>query len=338
MQIANLKSEHSPWPHRLAVVLACATFPLVWVGGLVTTTDAGMAVPDWPNTYGYNLFLYPWQTWLAGPWDLFIEHGHRLLASSVGMLTICLLVMLLRFDNRRWMKVLGVVALGLVIFQGVLGGMRVLLDERTLALVHGCVGPLFFAFTVALVVFTSRAWQGDRPQTVVNSAGSIRRIAIVTAVFSYLQIMLGAVLRHMPVDAQPSTFILAVKSHLFLAAVLTIHILLLAAFVLVSARRIQPLAGLAWALLALDVCQVALGAGTWVVKYSVPAWASDWINPSSVAIQDGGSLQTHVITAHVAIGSLIFGTSVALALYARRLLGDVASTRQVVRSQLEAAI
>ena len=65
------------WPHRLAVVLVCATFPLIWVGGLVTTYEAGMAVPDWPTTYGYNLFLYPWQTWILGPWDLFIEHGHR---------------------------------------------------------------------------------------------------------------------------------------------------------------------------------------------------------------------------------------------------------------------
>ena len=65
----------------LAVVLVCATFPLIWVGGLVTTYEAGMAVPDWPTTYGYNLFLYPWQTWICGPWDLFIEHGHRLLGA-----------------------------------------------------------------------------------------------------------------------------------------------------------------------------------------------------------------------------------------------------------------
>src|SRR6187402_1100972 len=128
----------SPWPHRLAVVLACATFPLVWVGGLVTTTDAGMAVPDWPNTYGYNLFLYPWQTWLFGPWDLFIEHGHRLLASAVGILTIGFLVMAYRRDSRPWLKKVAVAALILIVFQGVLGGMRVRLDERTLAMLHGC--------------------------------------------------------------------------------------------------------------------------------------------------------------------------------------------------------
>ena len=81
----TIAQPRSPWPHRLAVLLVCATFPLIWVGGLVTTYDAGMAVPDWPTTYGYNLFLYPWQTWLAGPWDLFIEHGHRLLGSLGGL-------------------------------------------------------------------------------------------------------------------------------------------------------------------------------------------------------------------------------------------------------------
>ena len=94
MQSSAPSTTLSPWPHRWAVVLACATFPLVWVGGLVTTTDAGMAVPDWPSTFGYNMFLYPWQSWLAGPWDLFVEHGHRLLASSVGLMTIGLVIVL----------------------------------------------------------------------------------------------------------------------------------------------------------------------------------------------------------------------------------------------------
>ena len=72
------------WIRRLAIVICCATLPLIFIGGLVTTTDAGMAVPDWPNTYGYNLFLYPWTTWFAGPWDLFVEHGHRLLAALLA--------------------------------------------------------------------------------------------------------------------------------------------------------------------------------------------------------------------------------------------------------------
>src|SRR5688572_26170195 len=100
----SVAQHGSAWPHRWAIALACATFPLLWVGGLVTTTDAGMAVPDWPSTFGYNLFLYPWSTWLAGPWDLFVEHGHRLLGATVGLMTIVLLALIWRRDERNWMR------------------------------------------------------------------------------------------------------------------------------------------------------------------------------------------------------------------------------------------
>src|SRR6188768_2537736 len=148
----------SPWPHRLAVALALVTFPLIWVGGLVTTYDAGMAVPDWPGTYGYNILRYPWQTWIAGPWDLFIEHGHRLLGATAGLLAISLVVVVLVRERRGSLVVAAFGALGLVIFQGALGGMRVLLDERFLALLHGCVGPIFFAYLAGLIVVTSRRW------------------------------------------------------------------------------------------------------------------------------------------------------------------------------------
>ena len=122
------------------MLLVCATFPLIWVGGLVTTYEAGMAVPDWPTTYGYNLFLYPWQTWLAGPWDLFIEHGHRLFGALVGMLTILLVVTAFRLDGRIGIAGRRSAPWRLVIGQGALGGMRVLLDQRLLAQIHGCVG------------------------------------------------------------------------------------------------------------------------------------------------------------------------------------------------------
>src|SRR3954469_10732934 len=120
------QSRSSAWPHRLAVALALIIFPLIWVGGLVTTYDAGMAVPDWPGTYGYNLLRYPWQTWLAGPWDLFIEHGHRLLGAAAGLLAIALVAAVRLTDCRRWFVVSAWAALGLVIIQGLLGGARVL--------------------------------------------------------------------------------------------------------------------------------------------------------------------------------------------------------------------
>src|SRR5688572_8610356 len=142
----------SLWPQRLTVLLALITFPLIWVGGLVTTYDAGMAVPDWPGTYGYNLFRYPWQTWLGGPWDLFIEHGHRLLGASAGIVAIALVAAVWLTGAPRVILLLSLGALGLVIFQGALGGARVLFDERMLALVHACVGPLFFAYLAVLAV------------------------------------------------------------------------------------------------------------------------------------------------------------------------------------------
>src|SRR5690554_3486515 len=93
-------NAESRCPHGIAVLLVCVVFPLIWVGGLVTTYGAGMAVPDWPTTYGYNLFLYPWQTWVFGPWALFIEHGHRLLGALAGIITIALVVAVWRTDRR----------------------------------------------------------------------------------------------------------------------------------------------------------------------------------------------------------------------------------------------
>jgi cytochrome c oxidase assembly protein subunit 15 len=226
---------------------------------------------------------------------------------------------------------MGFAALGLVIFQGALGGMRVLLDERTLAMLHGMTGPLFFGLTIALVVFTSQSWRSGGiadSQATTLGGNQIRAIATVTAVLAYLQVMLGAVLRHVPVDAQPSAFLLAVKFHLFLAGILTLHIALLVGFVLSRARNVRPLNRLAGILIGLVVLQLLLGAATWIVKYSVPAWATGWISHSAVVIRDGSWLQTNIITAHVATGSALLGTAVALALYAHRLLGGSAAIQR----------
>ncbi len=123
----------------------------------MTTYRAGMAVPDWPTTYGYNMFLYPLESWLK-VWDVFLEHSHRLIAASVGTLTIALALALWLGDRRRWIRWLGLIAVVGVSLQGVLGGLRVIADEQLLAKVHGCTAPLFFALTASLVTFTSPAW------------------------------------------------------------------------------------------------------------------------------------------------------------------------------------
>jgi cytochrome c oxidase assembly protein subunit 15 len=312
------------------------------VGGLVTTTDAGMAVPDWPSTYGYNLFLYPWQTWLLGPWDLFVEHGHRLLAATVGLLTIATVVSLWRHDSRVWIRRLGVAALALVVAQGVLGGMRVLLDERALAMIHGITGPLFFGTTVALAVFTSPTWlRGTK--TTGNAvphpqAFNLQSLAFLTVASIFLQIVLGAALRHVPVGAAPAMFATAVQFHLWLAGVLALEVVLLGWLAFWVARRCTPVRRLAVALVVLLTAQLALGIATWGVKYSVAQWVdpSSWL--ASYTIQAGSWLQTHIVTAHVALGSLLLATSLALALFAWRLVPVSERKSHPITRLLEVAV
>ncbi len=191
------------WLHRLCVLSVCLVWPLIWVGGLVTTYDAGMSVPDWPGTYGYNLFLYPYKTWLLGPFDLFIEHGHRLLGAIVGFVAIGIVITATIKEPRRWVRWLCVGLLVMVIAQGLLGGMRVVLGDRTLAMIHGCFGPAFFAVCVVASVVTSKTWwRSDVGSTELPRLGLwILVVGFVLVGLSYLQLVLGAQLRHV----QPTT-------------------------------------------------------------------------------------------------------------------------------------
>lgn len=308
------------WPHRLAWLVVIATFPLIWVGGLVTTYEAGMAVPDWPNTYGYNLFLYPWQTWLFGPWDLFIEHGHRLLGALVGILTIAL-ALALWFGRpsgvSRW---LGWIVLAAVIGQGALGGTRVLLDERQLAKVHACTGPAFFALAVGVLVATSRTWR--MASTVAHrSAGALQATALLTALLSYLQLVVGAQLRHVAPSSAPGVFRIFVLFHLAVAVVLALLSLLLAGRALLRFRGQPRLVCLATALCILVIGQIALGGGTWLVNYAWPwhdASAPHWAAAHTIVAH--GQLQTLITTAHVALGSLIVAAALALTMWSWRLV------------------
>jgi cytochrome c oxidase assembly protein subunit 15 len=126
------------------------------MGGLVTTYDAGMAVPDWPGTYGYNLFLYPPQSWL-GVWDVFLEHSHRLLGAAVGLSSIGLAVLLVRYDGRRSVRRLGLLAVAGVCLQGTLGGLRVLGAAIERATICGVAAPLFLALAGGLLALAAQA-------------------------------------------------------------------------------------------------------------------------------------------------------------------------------------
>jgi len=319
------------------VALVCATFPLIWVGALVTTEKAGMAVPDWPTTYGYNMFLYPLTTWLWGPWDLFIEHGHRLLASGVGMLTIaCVLVLFLR-EPRWWVRGLGVLALVMVCTQGVLGGMRVVLDEVALAKLHGCLGPLFFAVCVGLACVTSRWWREAARGAPREISFRFQSAAAMLAAVAYLQLVLGAHLRHVSPAADPGRFQVAVWGHLLLALVVVCYTLLIAWYAARHVRDVRLLARPGFALAGLVAVQVLLGGASWMMKYGLPGplqsdLTAGWTNVA------GSMTASMLITGHVAIGSAIIATAVMLSLRSCRLLARPTSAGLPRHAMMEAAL
>jgi heme a synthase len=142
--------------HWYAVVAAASVSLLICSGGLVTSHEAGMAVPDWPNTFGYNMFLFPVSRWVGG---VFFEHTHRLIASTVGLLTVILCIALFVIEDRRWVKTLGLIAVGAVVVQGILGGLRVTENNAVLGLFHGCLAQGFFALMATIALVTSRFWE-----------------------------------------------------------------------------------------------------------------------------------------------------------------------------------
>lgn len=174
--------------HRFAVITAVSTFFLIIAGGIVTSTDSGLAVPDWPLSYGQ---LMP--PMVGG---IFYEHGHRMIATFVGMLTAILALWLWKKDHRRWVKLLGVITLLMVIAQGVLGGITVLLLLPTwVSVSHATLAQSFFSLTVVLALITSESWKSRTP---VESplAGRTHTLALAATGVVLLQLILGALMRH----------------------------------------------------------------------------------------------------------------------------------------------
>jgi heme a synthase len=276
--------------HRFAVLTAVATLGLIFAGGLVTSTESGLSVPDWPLSYGK---LMP--PMVGG---VRYEHGHRMMASAVGVLTIILAVWLARREPRRWVRKLGWLAVGAVVAQGVLGGLTVLfLLPTTISVAHACLAQTFFCLTVAIAVVTSPRWE--------RAAGvdRVTRLSMVTASAVFLQLMIGAVMRHTkaglaipdfplslgrvvpPLESFPVAIAFAHRAWAVIVAVL---VLVTAAAAFRSRRPGLSRAGIV--LILFVVVQIALGAAT-------------VLSGKNVA----------VTTAHVASGALLLGTAVALA-------------------------
>ena len=206
--------------HLMALLTAAATFPLVFMGGLVTSHEAGLAVPDWPNSFGYNMITFPPSQWIDG---IFYEHVHRLLGTLVGVLAIALLVHALIVERRAWVKWLSGAFLIAVSVQGVLGGLRVIwvavvdaigqwllgrpiVDgtriaevDLSFAIVHGCFGQAVFCLIALIATVTSRRWiePPAAPSSAAGAAaGRVVRLAAIAVVLIYAQLIVGAVMRH----------------------------------------------------------------------------------------------------------------------------------------------
>jgi cytochrome c oxidase assembly protein subunit 15 len=175
--------------HRFALFLSGSIVVLLMAGALVTSHDAGLAVPDWPLSYGS--LLPP----MVG--GIFWEHGHRVIATIVGILTIVLAVWLAKSEPRRWVRNLGWTALGLVIAQGVLGGVTVkYLLPPPISAAHATLAQLFFIAIVSITLFTGTWWQSDLPLLEDTGSPRLRSLAALTTAAIFVQLILGAGFRH----------------------------------------------------------------------------------------------------------------------------------------------
>jgi cytochrome c oxidase assembly protein subunit 15 len=189
----NCHPKYNKWMHYFALLTAIGTLLLLGLGGLVTSHEAGMSVPDWPNTYGYNMFLFPIAKWVGG---VFYEHTHRLLASVVGLLTVALAVWFWRRDPRAWLRRLGLAAVALVLVQGVLGGLRVRWHMDNLGIFHGTAAQLFFILVCALGLWTSRWWWQADEATWPSAPAGLRSLVLAATALIFAQLILGATMRH----------------------------------------------------------------------------------------------------------------------------------------------
>ena len=287
--------------NRFAILVACATFFLIIAGALVTSNDAGLATPDWPLSNGQ---VFPK---MVG--NLFWEHGHRMVATTVGMLTIALMVYILRKEKRRWVRRLGVCALLAVIAQGLLGGLTVkLMLPLPVSTAHATLAQLFFCITVSLAVFTSRSWIEARPLA-AEEKGTVplRYLCTAALVTIFLQLIIGATLRHSATWDQhlPTELILA-----HIGGALAVVIALGNATLAVMRRHKGEkfLTRPATVALVLLVIQLFLGLAAYLTRLASPN------DPQPLNPMIG------ITVAHVACGALVFATTIVLMLRTYKVL------------------
>jgi len=309
------------WLNRFAWLTCVATLLLICSGGMVTSKNVGLAVPDWPTTFGYNMFLFPISKWVGG---ILFEHTHRLMGSLVGFLTIILAVWLWMREERRWVRNLGVIAVVGVILQGILGGLRVTMMKDQIGIFHACVAQAFLGLLVLIALVTTKFWPSLADEHFDSQKFSpIKSFAIAITVAIYVQLALGATMRHQHRDLSildfptangawiPDTSAPALAKinawrdaralsdvsafqiwlqmvHRFLALIIAVGVVVFCIRVWRETHDLAALKRLSLLWVVLIFCQISLGA--WVI----------WSNKAA-----------DVATAHVALGAVMlsFGVS-----------------------------
>jgi cytochrome c oxidase assembly protein subunit 15 len=257
---------------------------LVVAGASVTSTESGLSVPDWPLSYGQVL---PEMTG-----GVLYETGHRLIATTVGLLTIVLAVWLQRVDPRPWMRRLGWAALGAVVIQGLLGGITVLwLQPPWVSTAHACLAQLFFSTTAAIALFTSRRWLRGAQTVADYGWPSLRTLAVVAPALVLVQIALGAAFRHRAIG---------LMAHLGFSVVVTMVLLAVGVFVLTQFPKHEALRKAAHGMLGITSLQVFLGIAAYYARLAAAE------SPVQMVI---------VTVAHVANGGLTLAFTILLSIH-----------------------
>src|SRR6266853_844226 len=322
--------RYNKWLNRFAWITCVATLLLICSGGMVTSKNVGLAVPDWPTTFGYNMFLFPISKWVGG---ILFEHTHRLMGSLVGFLTIILAVWLWLGDDRRWVRSLGVIAVVGVILQGILGGLRVTTMKDQIGIFHACVAQAFLGLLVFIALATTSFWRSVTERLDDSQKFSpIKKLAVAITIAIYVQLALGATMRHQHRDLAildfptangawlPDTSAAALAkinawrdarglsdvtafqiwlqmAHRFLALVIAIAVIAFSLRVRRDAPHFVALQRLSIWWVALVTCQIALGA--WTI----------WSNKAA-----------DIATAHVAVGAIMLSFGVSISAICWRIL------------------
>jgi cytochrome c oxidase assembly protein subunit 15 len=287
--------------HRFAVFVACATFFLIIAGANVTSHDAGLATSDWPLSNGQ---VFPK---MVG--NLFWEHGHRMVATAVGILTIVLASYIQLRERRGWVRRLGWGALGAVVAQGLLGGLTVKLNlPLIVSAAHATLAQLFFLITVSLAVFTSKRWVEARPVEQVPEGPRFRSMCVLALVVILTQLVLGATLRHSATWDQelPTPLLVA---HICGAVIVTLVLSTTIALVLFRYRDDAYLSRPAAMAAVLLVVQLGLGLAAYITRLRSP-YDPQPLNP-----------MISITVAHVACGALVFAATIVLTLRVFRTIG-----------------